>query len=71
MRQLITEHAADVSFFAPDTACAEAREHLPALLERRGVNGAVAMVALSALEIVLGSIDVEPYQPLEQQALAH
>ena len=48
VRQLITEHAADVRFFAPDTAYAEAREHLPALLEKRGVNGAVAMAARCA-----------------------
>ena len=33
VRQLITDHAAEVQFFAPDTAYAEAREHLPALLE--------------------------------------
>lgn len=70
VRQLITEHAADVSFFAPDTAYAEAREHLPALLEKRGVSGAVAMAALGALEIVVRPIDAELYQPLEQQALA-
>ena len=31
VRQLVTDHAADVSFFAPDTAYAEAREHLPDL----------------------------------------
>lgn len=43
MRQLITDHAADVSFFAPDTAYAEAREHMPTLLERRGVSGAAAL----------------------------
>ena len=70
VRQLITEHAAEVSFFAPDTACAEAREHLSALPEKRGVSGAVAMAALGALEIVVRPIDAELYQPLAQQALA-
>ena len=70
VRQLITEHAADVNFFAPDTAYAEAREHLPPLLEKRGVSGAVALAALAALEIVVRPIDAELYQPLEQQALA-
>ena len=70
VRQLITEHATNVSFFAPDTAYAEAREHLPALLERRGVSGAAALATLDALEMVVRPIEAELYQPLEQQARA-
>src|SRR5690349_4361750 len=70
VRQLITDHANHVSFFAPDTAYAEAREHLPALLEKRGVNGSAALASLDALEAVVCPIEAELYQPLEQQALA-
>jgi len=70
VRELITEHAADVSFFAPDAAFDEARQYLPALLEKRGVSGAAALATLDALEAVVRPIDAEMYEPLEQAALA-
>lgn len=70
VRQLIADHVADVSFFAPDAAYAEAREHLPPLLEKRGVSGAAALATLDALEAVVRPIAAELYLPLEQQALA-
>ena len=70
VRQLIGDHAVDVSFFAPDAAYAEAREHLPPLLEKRGVSGAAALATLDALEAVVRPIAAELYLPLEQQALA-
>ena len=62
VRQLITDHVADVSFFAPDTAYTEARVHLPVILERRGVSGLAALSALSALESVVRSIEVDLYR---------
>lgn len=68
--QLITEFAPNVSFFAPDTAYAEAREHLPAILQRRGISGTAVLSALDALENVVRPIEAEMYRPLEQQALA-
>ena len=46
VRQLIVDHAANVSFFAPDGAYAEAREHLPAILQRRGVGDAAVLATL-------------------------
>jgi predicted nucleic acid-binding protein len=70
VRQLITDHAAEVSFFAPESPYAEAREHLPALLERRGVSGAVALATLDALETVVRPIEAELYQEYQQPALA-
>ena len=70
VRQLIIEHVHDVSFFAPDTAYAEAREHLPAILEKRGVNSTAAMTVLDALETIVRPIDEELYQSLQQPALA-
>ena len=70
VRQLITDHAAEVSFFAPDTAYAEAREHLPALLLKRGVPAAAALATLDALEVLVRPIAAEMYQQQEQQALA-
>lgn len=70
VRQLIMDHAAEVSFFAPDTAYAEAREHLPSLLAKRGVSGGTALATLDALEAVVRSIDAELYLPLKEQAMA-
>ncbi len=70
VRQMVMEHAAEVSFFAPDTAYAEAREHLPALLEKRGVSGGAALATLDALEALVQPIEAEWYQPLKAQALA-
>jgi predicted nucleic acid-binding protein len=70
VRELIIEHAADVSFFAPDAAFNEARQYLPALMEKRGVSGATVLSALGALESVVRPIDVELYEVQQQAALA-
>ena len=70
VRRLISDHAAGVSFFAPDTAYAEAREHLPALLQKRGISGAAAVAVLDALEAVVRSVPAELYKEFEQQSLA-
>jgi predicted nucleic acid-binding protein len=70
VRTLIVEHAAEVSFFAPDTAFEEAREYLPGLLEKRGVSGVDVIAVLEALAAVVRPIDVEIYGPMERPALA-
>lgn len=70
VRELIIEHAADVSFFTPDVAFDEARKYLPGLLEKRGVSGAAGLATLEALQSVVRPIDVELYLPLEQASLA-
>ena len=61
VRQLILEHAAGNCFFAPEAAYAEAREHLPALLEKRSVNGSAALATLDALEAVVRPLAAELY----------
>jgi predicted nucleic acid-binding protein len=70
VRRLVADHVAEVSFFAPDAAYAEAREHLPALLEKRGVRGSAALATLDALEAVVRPVEAELYRPLKQRALA-
>jgi predicted nucleic acid-binding protein len=70
VRQLILDHAADVSFFAPDAAYDEAREHLPALLEKRSVSGSATLATLDALEAVVRPVEADLYRPLASQALA-
>jgi len=70
VRTLITEHARDVNFFAPEAAFAEARKHLPGILEKRRVSGVAALAVLDKLEAVVRPIDSESYQPFEQPAMA-
>lgn len=70
VRQLIIEHAAGIRLFAPDLAYAEAREHLPALLEKRGVDRAPALATLAALEALVLPLEAEMYERFKAQALA-
>ena len=37
VRRLLTEYSGKVLFLAPDSVLDEAREHLPAILEKRGI----------------------------------
>jgi hypothetical protein len=63
-------HATGVSFYAPDIAYAEAREHLPALLSKRGVDAAATLTVLDALEAIVRPLAVETYQPFRRRALS-
>ena len=47
--RLLVRYAASVEFLAPDTAFVEAREKLPAILERRRVPMIPAMAVLDLL----------------------
>ncbi len=68
-RQLILENASTVQFFAPDVAYADARKYLPALLEKRGVDSAVAMRVLDGLEPIVQCMDVDQYASFKQPAM--
>ena len=61
-------HSARVRFFAPDTAFAEAREHLPEILLKRGIDPEAALAVLAELAVVIGCIDGEIYGPFETAA---
>lgn len=69
VRQLLLEHAQNVKFFAPDVAYADARKYLPALLEKRGVNGAAALSVLDTLESIVRPLEFDLYAGLQHQAL--
>jgi len=69
VRELIIENASAVKFFAPDVAYDDARKYLPALLEKRNVNSAVAMTVLDTLESVVQPLEFALYAGLQQQAL--
>lgn len=69
VRELILTNASNVQFFAPDIAYADARKYLPALLEKRGVEGAAAMHLLDTLEAIVQPIEHELYVGMREQAL--
>ncbi len=69
VRTLIEVHAAQVSFFAPDVAYADAYHYLPALLEKRGVAVSPALQVLQALEGIVQPMDAELYAHLKAPAL--
>ncbi|MSQ72546.1 MAG: nucleotide-binding protein [Betaproteobacteria bacterium] len=69
VRELVFKYAATAKFFAPDVAYADARKYLPPLLEKRGVDSAVAMRVLDRLESIVQPIYLDLYAELQQQAL--
>ena len=69
VRELIFNNVANIKFFAPDVAYADARKYLPAILKKRGIDSNVAMLVLDRLEGVVQSIDAELYEGMQEQAL--
>ena len=69
VRELIVDSAGVVQFFAPDVAYADARNYLPSLLEKRGVESAPAMAVLDALESIVRPLELGVYEGLKTQAL--
>lgn len=68
VREILETHSARVRFFAPDTAFAEAREHLPEIPLKRGINPEAAIAVLAKLAVLIGCIDGEIYEPFETTA---
>jgi len=65
---LLRKYAGQVEFVAPDSAFQEAREHLPGILERRGVPVGPAMASLDALGDLIQTVEFETYAALEALA---
>jgi predicted nucleic acid-binding protein len=71
--QLIVDHIDSVSFMAPDVAFDEVREHLPAILLRRGQSTQAAEAALGKLEAIARLVvpmPAESYQAMQARASA-
>jgi len=49
VRRILEAHADSISFFVPETAYAEAEEHLAALVVKRGGDSAKALVSLRSM----------------------
>jgi predicted nucleic acid-binding protein len=68
VREILETHFTRVRFFAPDTVFAEAREHLPEILLKRGINPEAAVTVLDKMSVLIGCIDAEIYGPFEAAA---
>jgi predicted nucleic acid-binding protein len=68
VREILESHSARVRFLAPDTAFAEAREHLPEILLKRGIDPEVAVAVLDELTVLIDCIGSEIYAPFETAA---
>ncbi len=68
VRQVFETYAADASFFAPESAYAEAEEHLPALVIRRGGDPEKALTVLRSLGRMVEIVGSEVYGEFEAEA---
>jgi len=68
VREIIEAHAGQASFFVPEVAYAEAEEHLPALVIRRGGDPDKALRFLRSLGGLVDLIGSEVYSHFESTA---
>ena len=68
---LLETFAPQLTFFAPEVAFADVREHLAGVLAKRGASAALqpALTKLDALRAVVQAMDREEYQALQHAAL--
>jgi predicted nucleic acid-binding protein len=69
VRNLLIENAGAIKFFAPDSAYAEARKYLPALLQKRAVASKPAMEVLDMMTTLVEPMELELYENLKEAAL--
>ena len=67
VREILETHYSRTKFFAPDRAFAEAGEHLPGILLKRGINPTAAMAVLEELGDLVGCLEVEIYRQFERE----
>jgi len=68
VREVIEAYAEDTSFFVPESAFAEAEEHLPALVAKRGGDPEKALSLLRSLRSLVVVIGSEVYGDMEVEA---
>jgi predicted nucleic acid-binding protein len=68
VREIIETYAEQVSFFVPEVAYAEAEEHVPALVIRRGGDPEKAVRFLRSLRGLVDLIGSEVYSDFESTA---
>lgn len=70
VRELIGDHSLAIDFFAPEAAYAEARNHLPRVLRKRGIPEQLAISALTLLEAIAKPVQESFYLDRREEALA-
>jgi predicted nucleic acid-binding protein len=68
VRAILETYADYVPFFVPDSAYADAEEHLPGLVLRRGGDPATALALLRELKFLLEVVTCDVYGPFEREA---
>lgn len=68
VRAVIEAHAGEVSFFVPELAYAEAEEHLPSLVLRRGGDPQKALKLLRSICDLMELVSSEVYAEFELEA---
>lgn len=68
VRGILEAYSDRVRFFATEAAFADAREYLPMLLRRRGIDVQAAMEVLDRIGAIVQPIEMEEYREFEQLA---
>ena len=68
VRAILEAHAGNMSFFVPEAAYAEAEEHLPVLIERRGGDPAAGLRSLRSIASLATIIALDLYSDFEIEA---
>jgi predicted nucleic acid-binding protein len=68
VRSVLEKYEDSAEFYAPDLCFEQAREHLPAILEGRGVDPRPGLVVLDEIKLVVQPVDRELYQEHGQMA---
>jgi predicted nucleic acid-binding protein len=68
VRELLCLYGASVRFYAPEFAFAEAREHLPAILEMRNIPVSEGFAVLKLVGEIVQEVNLDTYFTFEQTA---
>lgn len=68
VRRILEIHADSISFFVPETAYAEAEEHLGTLVRKRGGDPAKALLLLRSLAALGTIVSPDVYEDFEAEA---
>ena len=65
---LLRKYAAQVEFLAPDVVFQEAREHIPRIMDQRGIPAEPAMTVLDLVVVLVRIIEPDTYERFETMA---
>lgn len=68
VRRILEVHVDNISFFLPETAYAEAEDHLAALVVKHGGDPSKALIALKAMAALMTIVGVDLYRDFEAEA---